>query len=257
MYHSISETTENRIHPYFRINTSPAIFAGHMRFLYENKYSVIPLNTIKTKLKSDENIYNKYVSITFDDAYQDFYTYAFPILREFGFSATVFLPTGFIDNKETSLKESKEHLTWNEIQELDRKGIDFGSHTVKHPQLKFLNPGAIEYEIEQSKETIEDKLNKSVDSFSYPFAFPEEDKQFTEYLRKTLHKHNYTCGVTTKIGTASLKDDRYFLRRIPINSCDETVFFKAKLEGAYNWLGKFQFAYKLVKSKISKGYSAE
>ena len=252
MYHSISETNEDGIYPYFRTNTSPAIFAGHMRFLSENNYNVIPLNTIKTKLKSEENIDNKYVSITFDDGYRDFYIHAFPILREYGFSATVFLPTGFIDNREISLKESKEHLSWNEIQELDGKGISFGSHTVNHPQLKFLNREAIEYEIRQSKETIEDKLNKSVDSFSYPFAFPEEDRKFTGCLRRMLRKHNYKCGVSTRIGTTSKKDDIYFSRRIPVNSCDDIPFFEAKLKGGYDWLNNVQLATKLIKSKLLK-----
>lgn len=252
MYHSISETSEDGIHPYFRINTSPAIFAKHMRFLYENKYNIIPLNTIKTKIESEENADNKYVSITFDDGYRDFYIHAFPILRKFDFSATVFLPTAFIDNKETSLKELKEHLSWNEIQELDRKEISFGSHTVNHPQLKFLNREAIEYEIRQSKKTIEDKLDKSVDLFSYPFAFPEEDRKFTDYLRRTLRKHNYKCGVSTKIGTTSKKDDIYFLKRIPVNSCDDIPFFEAKLKGGYDWLNNVQLAIKLLKSKLLK-----
>jgi len=261
MYHSISKDAEDGIHPYYRINTSPDVFTTHMKFLHENNYKVIGLDQATKMLKSagtsfgantndsslafnQQNKHNKprFAVITFDDGYHDFYTGAFPVLQNYDYRTTVFLPTGFIDNKN-KLK-GKCHLTWKEILELSNNGISFGSHTVTHPQLKFLQKKDIEFELRQSKEVIEDKLGKPAESFSYPYAFPEEDKEFTKYLRGVLQKYGYKHGASTRIGMTSKKDDIYFMKRIPVNSCDDLLLFKTKLNGTYDWLYYLQYMYK-------------
>ena len=269
MYHSISEDMQHGIHPYYQTATSPRVFAEHMKFLYENNYKVINLDQAVKIFKSKETphrsglsnkLFNqsrnkllfsnqqiKYLVLTFDDGYQDFYTEAFPVLQSYNYPATVFLPTGLINNRK-GLK-GKSHLNWNQILELSNNGITFGSHTVSHPQLKFLKKENIELEIRQSKEVIEDNLGKPVESFSYPFAFPDEDKEFTEYLRGLLQKYRYKHGVSTRIGTTSKKNDIYFMKRIPINSCDDIPLFKTKLEGGYDWLRMPQNLYKFLKHR--------
>lgn len=233
MYHSISADEENA-HYYYRINTSPKTFEEHMKFLNKNKYSVISLQDILNYYSCVQGM-NKYVVITFDDGYDDFYKEAFPILQEHSFSATVFLPTDFIGNKKRRLK-GKEHLEWSQVSELSDIGISFGSHTVTHPELSGLRNEDIEYELMQSKKTIEDKLGKSIDTFSYPYKFPDTNKAFITLLREMLGKNGYNFGVSTRIGTTSKKDDIYFMKRIPINSRDDISLFQAKLEGGYDWV---------------------
>jgi len=261
MYHSISDEPEKG-HPYFWINTFPKRFAEHMKFLYENNYKVINLSEAArliehvpmqpNKLNKPKKLYKqrKYVVLTFDDGYRDFYTHAFPGLREYGFSATVFLPTSFIDNRREPGLKGKEHLSWSEIVELEREGVAFGSHTVTHSQLRFLRNDEIEREVKQSKDIIEDKIGEPVDSFSYPFAFPE-DREFKKYLGETLEKFGYKNGVSTRIGTVKNGEDRFFLKRIPINTLDDIVFLKAKLQGSYDWLYEPQCFFKRIKNKLN------
>lgn len=243
MYHSISDDKENELHPYYHVNTSPTVFERHMRYLHENNYSVINLEDLEKSFPTQDS--SKYVVITFDDGFRDFYTTAFTILKRYGFSATVFLPTGFIHQERSSFK-GKECMTWDEVRTLSRQGIIFGSHTVTHPQLKDLSAKEIEHEIKSSKENIKDKTGIIVESFSCPFAFPE-DKKFVITLRALLNKCGYTNGVTTKIGTANKSHDKYFYLRLPVNSDDDILFFKLKLQGAYNWLNKPQTFIKYMK----------
>ncbi len=166
MYHSISDADEKGVHPYFRTSTSPAVFAEHMRFLHDNGYSVIGLNdavsilnsVAKGEMAQQSSIANKYVVLTFDDGFRDFHSAAFPVLKQFGFTATVFLATGFIGNERRKRFKGKDCLLWDEVRELDRKGISFGSHTVNHPELVELKKEEIEKEIRQSKEEIENNL---------------------------------------------------------------------------------------------------
>jgi peptidoglycan/xylan/chitin deacetylase (PgdA/CDA1 family) len=265
MYHSISDDKESASHPYYHINTSPAVFAEHMRFLFENGYSVVDLKDLKNYFDTDGplpldggnsppscfplsagRMGGNYAVITFDDGYRDFYTNAFPILQKYHLPATVFLPTDFIGNKKNKLR-GKEHLTWSQVSELSASGISFGSHTVTHPELRSLSLKDVEYEIRESKKAIEDNLGKTVDTFSYPFKFPEEKKALIKDLRNLLQKHGYRQGVSTRIGTTNTKDDLYFRKRIPTNSGDDIVFFQEKLQGEYDWIYSVQKLLKMLK----------
>lgn len=194
---------------------------------------------------------NSYVVLTFDDGFEDFYTEAFPILQSRGFACSVYLPTAAIGNSEPGLKK-KKHLSWNQVRELNSSGVSFGSHTVNHPQLGSLPDKTIKMELSKSKEEIEQQLGEKISSFSYPYAFPEEKKQFSKRLKELLLALDYEIGVTTKIGLSVKEVDPFFLKRIPVNDFDDLAFLKAKIEGAYDWLGAFQKLSKLSK-KILKG----
>ena len=140
-------------------------------------------------------------------------------------------------------------LTWPEIRELQQAGMEFGSHTVSHPQLHALNLREVEGELRASKQTIEDKTGTGVRCFSYPYAFPESDRNFVRSLRDILQAAGYNEGVSTIVGTAQRGSDQLFLERLPVNSWDDLHFFKAKLEGGYDWLHSFQYARKMLKFK--------
>jgi peptidoglycan/xylan/chitin deacetylase (PgdA/CDA1 family) len=260
MYHSISDTKEDGVHPYYQINTSPRVFAEHMRFLHENNYSVISLSEAVTLLSVSTSTTQplnhstnlaRFAVLTFDDGYMDFFASAFPILKNYGFTATVFLPTAFIDKSVPGLK-GKEHLSWSEVRELQEEGITFGSHTINHPQLQSLSRDQVEYEISKSKEIIEERTGKTVVFFCYPYKFPEQDQKFVGLLKTLLQTTGYQACTTTRIGCASDSTDYFFLSRLPINSGDDISFLKAKISGNYNWLGKVQHLTKVF-AKLMAG----
>ena len=251
MYHSISDEPEKG-HPYFWINTSPKLFAEQMKFLHDNDYKVISLSEAVDIIKyNTQHSTLNTVVVTFDDGYHDFFTHAFPVLRRYGFTATVFLPTGFIDGVKVGLK-GKNHLSWEEVRRLQDEGIAFGSHTVNHPQLVDLGRDGIEYEIKKSKETIERKTKQKVDSFSYPYKFPDGNRTHASMLYGILEDSGYKNGVSTRIGTINCKDDAFWLKRIPMNSCDDILFFRAKLKGEYDWVYGAQHINKIAHRIISK-----
>jgi peptidoglycan/xylan/chitin deacetylase (PgdA/CDA1 family) len=145
--------------------------------------------------------------------------------------------------------KEKECLTWNQVRLLHNEGISFGSHTVTHPQLRALSKREVERELEDSKKMIEDEIGETIDSFSYPYRFPEEESMLRKYLKKALKKYVYSYGVTTKLGRASRDDGPFFLKRLPVNSCDDISLFRAKLEGGYDWLHGVQYTYKSLKRR--------
>lgn len=251
MYHSISGEDESGLHAYFRTCTAPGVFAAQMAYLHSHGYSTCSLTQALDCLRSGTHPATRPVVITFDDGYSDFHRQAFPVLSRYGFSATVFLPTAFIGDRPLQFK-GRDCLTWAEVRELRNHGILFGSHTVTHPQLRELSVPAINEEVVSSKKTIEQKLGCVVDSFSYPFAFPQTEAEFTRMLRDSLGQAGYQNGVCTVVGRASHGSDPFFMERLPVNSCDDAPLFQAKLTGAYDWVSKSQHLVKMTRTRAAK-----
>ncbi len=249
MYHSISDSLFGMSHPYYQINTSPEVFARQMKWLRNSGFRTLDLTEAHAALESGEDV-SKTVVITFDDGYRDFYTDGMAVMKQCGFSATIFLATSRIQDKSVRI-EGVDYLTWSEVRELHAQGIRFGSHTVTHPDLRSLNLEQLDYELGYSKEVIEQKLGATVESFSYPFAFPEEDKGFTRFLVDILENHGFQNGVSTIIGRARLGDNHLFLPRLPVNSWDDPDLLRAKVEGGYDWLHWLQWLNKFIHHNAS------
>jgi peptidoglycan/xylan/chitin deacetylase (PgdA/CDA1 family) len=248
-YHSVSENLFGRLHPYHQINTSPQVFASQMKWLRRSGYRTITLSEAMNGMDSKSNL-SKTVVLTFDDGYQDFFTDAFPVLKQCGFQATVFLASDRIRDTAACL-EGANYLTWNEVRELHAEGVRFGSHSVTHADFRSLSPEQIDYELGYSKETIEQQIGSPVESFSYPFGLPEEDRDFTRYLADAMENVGYFNGVSSAVGRAKPTDTRFFLPRLPINSCDDLDLFRAKLEGGYDWLHWPQWLFKFAHHNVS------
>ena len=253
MYHSISNDPEDGVLPYYRVNTSPIRFAQQMKFLSDNKYHVIPLTEAISLL--NQPIYHlpdqppKYVVLTFDDGFHDFLKHAWPVLKQFEQTATVFLPTAFIGTTRKSFKR-RECLTWLEVRELHRQGVLFGSHTASHPKLYGMKWKEIQRELLESRLAIEDALQAPTTCFAYPYAFPQEDRQFVQRFAKELVDQGYRSAVATVIGRAGPKSDPLRLERLPVNDSDDESLFKAKVAGAYDWIAHPQAFARSVKSRL-------
>jgi len=246
MYHSISESAENGVPAYYRTTTSPAVFRQHMVLLRELGYTGIDLERGLELIGKNQAPGRKYVVLTFDDGFRDFYTQAVPVLRELNFTASVFLPTAFIGDQGRSFK-GVECLTWDEARACHRAGMHFGSHTVNHPILADLPWETIEREVKDSKAQIEQELREPVTCFAHPYAFPQTDTAWVHKLVEVLERAGYLANVTTGIGRVRAGDNLWLLRRLPANQCDDSTLLKAKLEGAYDWLHAAQCAIKQIK----------
>ena len=274
MYHSISDDPEPGVRPYYKVCTSPRRFAEQMQWLADWGYRGVTLSAGLAALnaaavgadsrrkKKDEKAgqsssffalpssvgansasplplaarsAERLVALTFDDGFRDFQTAAFPVLQRHGFLATMYLPTAFIGDSHKKFK-SRDYLTWSEVTELHAAGIEFGSHTVNHPELVDLSWPEIEAELRESKSTIELQLGHPAPSFAYPYAFPQADKAFAQRFRDVLAKTEYESCVTTRIGRIRPDADLLQLPRLPASNEDDWPLFEAKLGGAYDWV---------------------
>jgi peptidoglycan/xylan/chitin deacetylase (PgdA/CDA1 family) len=242
MYHSIGPSKGHPGHQYYETQTSLNRFIEQMAWLHDHAYNTVSLDAV---LSGDlgPNWPANPVVITFDDGYKDFYTRAFPVLSTYDFQATVFVPTGFISDQGIQFN-SKDCLTWSDLSELHREGIGIGSHSVSHSYLHRLTEHTLKYELNTSKNQLEQALGAKVTCFAYPYAFPEHDRGFKKRLLRQLLEAGYLAAASTIIGTNDRSCLPFYLKRLPINEYDDQSLFQAKLEGAYDWLHSFQWLYK-------------
>lgn len=102
-------------------------------------------------------------------------------------------------------------MTWEEVLEMRRNGIDFGAHTVSHPILSRLPRESAAREISDSVKTIEKKLGTRVTSFAYPIG---RTMDFDSTTKALVQDAGARCGVTMMLGNNEAGTDLYELRRM-------------------------------------------
>ena len=119
-----------------------------------------------------------------------FRTEAWPVLQEYGFTATMFLPTDFIaDERREFLKIPC--MTWAEIRDLKEQGVTFGSHTQSHPKLIELDQDSLVAELTDSRQVIQSHLGDSITTFAHPYAFPAADRSYIDRFRDAARTAGY------------------------------------------------------------------
>jgi len=106
-------------------------------------------------------------------------------------------------------------LTWNQILEMSRNGISFGSHTCTHPILSKLPTEEALYEIGGSKKRLEEVLQREVLSFCYPNG---KEGDFNEKVKLMVKEAGFTCAMSLIYGMNSLGSDPYELRRMALDA---------------------------------------
>jgi peptidoglycan/xylan/chitin deacetylase (PgdA/CDA1 family) len=253
MYHQVADEPSRKTVPYFDTVTSARAFESHLDFLERERYSVVGLGEAADRLRSGGRTGGRCAVITFDDGFLGVHRNAFPLLRARRFGATVFLVTSCVGRKSVT---GAEFLGWKEAREMAESGIEFGSHTVDHPKLACLDEAGLRHQVTASKAAIERNLGTAVKAISYPYAFPEGNGAFRRSLETALVEAGYERGVTTVVGRNFPGGNPFFLKRIPVNSCDDPLLFRAKLEGAYDWVRWAQYLVKTGKRIAGRGRGA-
>ena len=175
------------------LTVSSSFFRELVRMLRE-EFQPIPLRKLVSVLNHEEPWPNRAVVLTFDDGYEDNYTVAAPILREFGVPATFFVTVNAIGSQ---MRMTWDHdlpalpwMTWDMVRELSQGGFEIGSHTLTHCDLGTVKGQAAAAEIGDSKRRLEDKLGSEVRSFAYPFG--GRDNFLTENL-EWVKQAGYRC----------------------------------------------------------------
>ena len=104
-------------------------------------------------------------------------------------------------------------LNWEQVREMDKKGVLFGAHTMSHPVVSRLGAGELDRELVDSKKLLESRLEKTVRDFAYPFGKPQDCSTLAE---EVLVRSGYQSAVTTVGGFNTATSNPYQLRRLQI-----------------------------------------
>ncbi len=107
--------------------------------------------------------------------------------------------------------DSYAPLSWDNIKEMSKNNIEFGSHTCTHEILSKLKNEDAHYELLQSKKRIEEELQLKVNAFAYPNG---QDGDFTDETKMLLKKCGYKIAFTTLKGMNNATTDRFSIKRI-------------------------------------------
>ena len=135
-------------------------FKAQLDYLQAEGYHTITLLEYMKAKKGKFTLPEKPVVLTFDDGYEDNYTILLPLLEERGMKAVVFMVTNEIGRPG--------YLTWDQLRDMQNRGIELGSHTANHQPLTTLEPQMRNDELKLSKLLMEWNGLKTVFSFSYP-----------------------------------------------------------------------------------------
>jgi len=218
MYHKIDGNSAAS-----RLSVSPESFKKQMRFLKNQHYNVVKLEDLAEIIRKNK-IPSKTIAITFDDGYENNYINAFPVLKQLGLDATIFIIPALVG--------TEEYLTWSQITEMSESGfITIGSHTMTHPWLPTQPVQKLDSEIRDSKIAIEKRLNKKVAAFSYPLG------GFNKDVREKVAQAGYKIAVATNPGKKYPRHDIFAMKRLRISSTSDNLFvFWFEITGFYTWI---------------------
>jgi peptidoglycan/xylan/chitin deacetylase (PgdA/CDA1 family) len=224
MYHEIADPAETRS----RLAVSPAAFAAQLACLRDAGFSTMTAGGVADVLAGgDAEFPERAVVLTFDDGYENFYSCAMPLLAEHGFTATLFVTSGWLENAGmgSGVKRPGQMLNVHQVAEAVSVGIEIGAHTRRHPQLDQLPQRLVREELYTSKAWLEDKLSIPVPGLAYPYGY------FNACVRRVARETGYGYGFTVRNRLASTASDPFSLERLTIRRAMTLDAFRQLIRG--------------------------
>jgi len=208
MFHHIGDPPAGADEIRIGLTLPAAEFDAQMSYLKQAGYQPVTQTQLFKSIFEGVPLPPKPVLLTFDDGYADNYQLAVPILQKYGFTATFNIITGMVGNPD--------YMTWDQVVELDRQGLEIGSHTASHPDLTLLSAADLNLELTGSAESLKSHLGHPVYWLCYPAGKYDED------VLKYARAAGYLLAVTTKPGENQSSDEPLALLRYRVRS-DTTV----------------------------------
>lgn len=209
----------------------PGAFDRQMRLLKLLGYKTLSPQNLAACLQGRKNAPPKSVVLSFDDGYEDNYTHAFPILKKYGLTASVYLVTDFVGKKNSWDSGNLFLLKEGQIREMAMAGMVFGSHTASHMDMTAEKSGKIREDLLKSKKKLEELTSR----FDIPFCYPYS--RVNDEARNLVKECGYLCGLSGDHGPLKQDEDLFNLMRIQIFPSNSLFDFWRKLQPWYpSWL---------------------
>jgi peptidoglycan/xylan/chitin deacetylase (PgdA/CDA1 family) len=198
MYHQIADDSE----ALDGLAVAPRMFAAHLEYLHDCGATTSQAWVAAKLLGEERPLAASDVVLTFDDGFADFYEKGLPVLRDYGFTATVYVTTGWIQDSTVVAETPRpgRMLSWSQIKELADEGIEIAAHSHSHPQLDQISTRLLEGELRRSKALLEDFLGRTVPGMAYPFGYSSKRVR----AMAAAAGYDYGCVVANRMPTVPL-----------------------------------------------------
>jgi len=227
LYHHIGNPKPGTSH--LSLTVTPAKFRRHVRWLRLRGYTAITPSQWLAYCTTGARLPRKPIIFTFDDAYADCATYAFPVLESFGFPSVVYVITSRVGTSTSW--DGLPLMNVEQIQYWDTHGVEIGAHTRTHPDLTAASEREAADEIAGSKEDLM-KAGITPVSFAYPYGC------FDERVRESV-QGVFPLAFTCEEGVNNLQTDPLLLRRTMVHPGDTLldIEFRAAIgKSPLDWL---------------------
>ncbi|HLI06251.1 MAG TPA: polysaccharide deacetylase family protein [Ktedonobacteraceae bacterium] len=202
MYHHVSDTPPQNVLDE-SLTVTPAMFKQQLDYLQRQGYHTITFNQMFDALYFGAPLPTRPIILTLDDGYADVYHFALPLLQQHHFTATFYIISGKVG--------WQGYMDWGNLQDLLRKGMQIGSHTVHHVDVgaTYLDsPALAQVELQQSKATLEKQLGIVIQQFCYPSGEPfrSESVYLQQKIVALLWQDGYV-GATTDPGRTGIDQE--------------------------------------------------
>lgn len=201
MYHYVEYNQDERDYLRDQQNVPPHVLEQQIVDLRKAGYTFITPKEIPKLLTKRGVEKNKYIVLSFDDGFRDFYTDAFPILKRHNVPVINYVVYNFMGGQDYMTKDMVREITKHPL-------IELGSHTLNHASLPGLQSDLAEGEVSLSKGFLEEEFNTEIYSFAYPYGSYDEESI------KLIKKAGYTTAVTVDQGNTVTANNLYTLKRI-------------------------------------------
>jgi peptidoglycan/xylan/chitin deacetylase (PgdA/CDA1 family) len=162
----------------------------------------------------------------------------------YGIKASFYVTTGFIDGDPEVIDTVRRMrgmavraLSWKQLVEMRQAGMEIGSHTITHPNLAELGPGAVRVELRDSRRVLEDHLGEEIESVAYPFGIP--GRHFTGQTIMEARDAGYRTGTSILYRDLRRHDHALNIPRIAVKN-NTLQLLRAKIEGSLDVIGRWQ-----------------
>ena len=198
-YHTVTKTPVRNSEIY---NVPPEEFAAQLDYLQENGYTTITLQDFMRAKRGKQILPEKPIVLTFDDGYEDNFTEMLPILEAHNMTAVVYVVTNFIGKPG--------YLNFSQLKEMQKRGIEIGSHTADHIPLDKAGEKVLNGQVHAAKQFLDWSELETIYTFSYP------NGAFNDRLIEYLKKENFLTAVTGEAGLNNFETDTFKLKRVHI-----------------------------------------
>ncbi|MCP3770617.1 MULTISPECIES: polysaccharide deacetylase family protein [unclassified Streptomyces] len=222
MYHSVAVDPDDATRA---LSVSPRAFAEQMAVIAARGLTPVDTARLAARWRTGRPLPARPVLITFDDGYEGVHRHALPVLAEHGFSATLFVSTGWLRGPHDTGGAPDTMLDWDQVRELAAAGVEIGCHSHSHPQLDQLDDRRLRSELILCKEIVSDQLGRVPASFAYPYGYS------SRRVREAVREAGYAQALAVGNGLARRAQGPYALRRVTVRRSTDTAEFERLVDG--------------------------